>query len=295
MYPPSGYDFQYNGAFNSIFGVNSDRLARYGTLELGIPEDCDIVEDLFRRLTKAFPRLTSLKILNLSDPPYGALLSLPSVETLVLEEGTSFKTFKVTPTTLRHLEIFIEDYPSELIELSSFKLLRTLKIHIFNDLPTEEPPISLHLPCLDQLFISGDYSVLQPVDFQLPSLDLLGIQVDDTEDISPLLPQVCPRRIELQIDTYNAYISLWQPRETETAIIREIFTLSGTTQSITFPDSVFSEMVEVLTSCLEDASVPSLNEVIILFKDGSKTSFDPHNGMELQSLIEKFSSFVTLM
>lgn len=85
-----------------------------------------------------------------------------------------------THESRRHLELTIVDSLSTLVRLSSFKLLRTLKIRLSKWIfPTKEPPIFLHLSHLDQLFILGNYSALRHAVLHLPSLDLLIIQVDD--------------------------------------------------------------------------------------------------------------------
>jgi hypothetical protein len=74
--------------------------------------------------------------------------------------------------------------------------------------------------------------------------------------IQPLttLPKVCPRRIELQMDVRHSYVG---HKEELIPMLQELFMFSGTTESITLSDSVFGEMVEALTGCLEDGTIPS--------------------------------------
>jgi hypothetical protein len=175
----SGYNLQRSRAFNSIFGVNSDRIVRYSTLELSLPENKDILRDICQRMAHVLPCLKSFKLIHSTHSPRGAFSSLPSLETLVLKADIPFTIFNVKPRSLRHLEIFLMQDPSTLVGLSSFKLLRTLKIRLFVGISTiKEPPIFLHLPHLDQLFIRGYYSALEHVVFQLPSLNLLALHSD---------------------------------------------------------------------------------------------------------------------
>ena len=105
--------------------------------------------------------------------------------------------FSVSPKVLQHLEISVDFALKSIEKLSSFPLLRTLGLSCEEDYDEDDspkaptPPLSIHLPELKKLVISGEYYSLKRINFDLPALQVLVVRGADVYQ----LPKVSPQHI----------------------------------------------------------------------------------------------------
>jgi hypothetical protein len=197
------FDTQLESIIERLIGVDGEHIKRWGTMELYLPDDVDIAIRLWNILARGLKTVQNVLIVKFpSSPPDIFMPDFRLVKNFSLTSANGAERhpmtrFGLSPSTLEHLEIEV-GYPNiELVEISHFRQLRTLKLDIYsNDAGTlgESLEFSLSLPQLEILSLRGDYGVLAQLRLNFPSLNLLKL---DIWQINPPLLAIHPRHIQL--------------------------------------------------------------------------------------------------
>lgn len=274
------YEFQHEAVLNSLFGSNSEHLSRYRTLNLGLPYYANEAKVITETLAGPFPNLKYLHIDNIHHPFSFRFSSFPSAETIILTEIVPLKDLIASSTSLRYLEIGVDSDLSNIAELSSFIQLRRLALYFYGIKPADNGirPVTVNLPHLHELIVAGRYPPLHGIDFNLPRLELLEFELE-TPFIS--LSKLHPRHIVLRIDSEDMD---GVSKEEKEAMVRDIVTLSTTTQSVTFPDLFTESLGMVLAECRKKNAIPLLTQVTLVSEQGNEETFNPHDDTELAEI-----------
>lgn len=197
----------------NLWGPNNRLMERWGSLEITFPEyGCaNFAQDLFVMLTGPTPRLTNLSLIG-----FGFFRDLDLTETSHLNpqafhELTSLKRLRLSgvfefpsliPSTIEHLYIPLDLGTDDWIILSRFTSLRTLnilnRIGFDHGMQTEVTPLTLHMPFLQKISLSGTFPHLDVIKFDCPALNRAEFTIWPSQ-FEPIFPLFKPRIVRWEL------------------------------------------------------------------------------------------------
>jgi hypothetical protein len=204
------YTIQMEKALEHLLGPQGKHLERWGMLNLTLPSTLvdNIRERIWRSLVNVTPNLVAFEIRNAPESwdrvSMGLLgphfLDLSAAKKVTLHMAKPISYFHFSPAMLERLTIMFEDL-SDLNDLNHLTKLRELHLCGRVDFtPLQMESLSITLPRLQRLVLSGYYKSLALVKFELPKLEVLTLRFNGA---LPPLPEVSP----MQIDFYCHAIS----------------------------------------------------------------------------------------
>jgi hypothetical protein len=197
------YTTQMEQALERLVGPQGKHLERWGMLSLILPTTSfdDIRERIWRSLVNVTPNLAAFEIRNPPESWDGVFPGLPealypdlsAAKKVILHIAKPISCFHLSPTVLERLVIKFKSL-SNLNELNHLTRLRQLHLYGQVDLtPPQTDSISITLPRLRRLILSGHYKSLVLVKFELPKLENLTLRFNEA---LPPLPEVSPQEID---------------------------------------------------------------------------------------------------
>jgi F-box-like len=166
---------QLDAAIQLLIGQDCSSLKRWRTLRIQFPHNTQ-ARVTWEALTGDTTNLTTIHLENVSTHWVVAnkLLSfggvnLSRIQRMSLDEAIPIHHFSVSPKVLQHLKISVDGTLQSIEKLSSFPLLCTLDLSCQEDYDEDDSPktptpsLSIHLPQLKKLVISGEYFNLKHV------------------------------------------------------------------------------------------------------------------------------------
>lgn len=269
------YPLAVRRAIRCIVGEHARHMQRWSSLELQLPDDPLSAELLWKGLHGRTPNLKCLTIPRSSYQfhdnslhPRG-LPDLSSITYLKVLDNASLSSFSLSPAKLQHLEIVCDIRLFNIGYISSFIMLHTLKLHGhtpsgFSTLSSTHDTslITISLPRLRKLSLSGNYSYLCPVTFDVPQLELLQVR---SERLFQKLPKLSAPHIRW--DVWHWIIKYWNLDDVALAL-SSLLLLSERVVTLRFPAFATDEALRQVTKYRRQGRLFALIEFIIDHEDG---------------------------
>jgi hypothetical protein len=258
------FDAKLDYVFERLIGADAEYIKRWETMTLRLPDEADIAIRVWNKLARGLKAVENVVIKNF--PPTSPDIFMPdfgTVKNFSLSyadddaEKPPITGFGLSPSTLEHLYIEVGNPSIDLAELSHFQWLRTLRLFCtvsINDGDLSRGlDFSVSLPHLETLNLSGNYSILARLRFDLPSLDLLMLGWG----LGTPLPAIHPRHIRWLIPSTLQYgIELKK-------VIRDYVLLSNALECITINSYRRDEVKEVVAQTKLEGKAPSLTLIVV--------------------------------
>jgi hypothetical protein len=221
------FDSQLEPVIERLVGVDGEHIKRWGTMTLRLPDDENMAIRVWNLLARRLKGVENVVIDNFpsasSDIFVADLRTVKKLDLRSAYERPPIMIFELSPSTLKHLEIEVQNPSIDLTGLSQFWQLRILRLscYISSDNFSERFDFSVSLPHLETFTLSGNYGVLAQLRFDFPSLDLLTVW-----GLDAALPAIRPRRLQ-------ASIPFGRSRIEQKELIRNCMLLSNKLESIT--------------------------------------------------------------
>jgi hypothetical protein len=176
------FDSQIELVIERLVGADGEHIKRWGTMMLHLPDDENMAIRVWNLLARRLRGVENVVVDNFpsasSDIFVADLRTVKKLDLRSAYERPPIMIFELSPSTLKHLEIEVQNPSIDLAELSQFWQLRTLRLscYISSDNFSERFDFSVSLPHLETLTLSGNYGVLAQLRLDFPSLDLLMIR-----------------------------------------------------------------------------------------------------------------------
>jgi hypothetical protein len=236
-------------------------------MRLRLPDDEDVAIRVWNALARGLMTVENVDIDNFpSASPDIFIPDFRTVKNFRLgyaqdAERRPITGFGLSPSTLEHLEIKVENLRSDLAELSHFRQLRTLHLscHISSGIygnSRKGLDFSISLPHLEALTLSYNYGVLAQLRFDVPSLDSLTVMWG----LYTPLPSIHPRHIRM--------MSFTTDRIRLKKVIRDYILLSNALECITIDQWYRKEVKEEVTQTKLEGKASLLTQIIIEYTNG---------------------------
>lgn len=199
------YCWIFNRFFDHLTGIRGQHMSRWSRLRLDFGYGDPSSAGIWKRLRGPLPNLKTIHVEGfpqMENYDYDVsvfsqgLTDLSTVTSLKTLGTPLFTSFPLSNSNLRHLNTRFNEIPADLVPLSAFPRLQTLKLYgddpELMDSPTD-PPLTIRLPNLEELTLSGDYSLLSRLTWDLPMLKRLVIYTDGEDFMKP--PDLSPECI----------------------------------------------------------------------------------------------------
>jgi hypothetical protein len=258
------FDSQIELVIERLVGADGEHIKRWGTMMLHLPDDENMAIRVWNLLARRLRGVENVVVDNFPSASSDIFVAdLRTVKKFGLlcaydAERPPITIFGLSPSTLKHLEIEVQNPSIDLAELSQFWQLRTLRLscYISSDNFSERFDFSVSLPHLETLTLSGNYGVLAQLRLDFPSLDLLMIRGMDTQ-----LPAIRPRHIRWLSPWTHDLVKLKK-------VIRDYILLSNALECITINYWQSDEVKEVVTQTKLEGKASLLTQIIVEHDNG---------------------------
>jgi hypothetical protein len=266
------YEAYVDQAFDRLFGVNKDNIARWGTLYVCFPEDMGCAVELWGRFKGSALNLSSLTLEDAPSPWFvdddwtlSGLTNLSSLESLEISSDISLSPFGLNPDRVHCLILQIDPDFKNFAELSNFARLCTLTLSCLlpnpyeATIPTFAPVpagLTLSLPLLTDLVIDNHYAILRHVDFELPAL--VNLRVGTWDEFYPL-PRVSPKYIHWEMYMSSGDINC----DGVLMTVASLLLLSKTMITLCVDREYRSLALRVAARCWVEGKIPSFTHLLI--------------------------------
>lgn len=261
------YELGIERLFDCLIGPNGEHMARWSSLTIDIPTELSKAEGIWTRFKGALPNLNTLSIRDfpeVEDVPFTeeiigkGFMDLSSVTTLAIPNGALVSSHPISHATLQHLSmLYCANETWELEPLLALTGLRTLKLEGYEgatEFPVLVDDFIIHLPQLETLELSGKYSWLSGITFDLPKLEKLVVRTDGQFDH---LPKLSPKSTSWKI--YEGF------KMNPKYVFDSILSVSPNLETITMtvPPRLQSRILKEIDRCRANESLISSPHVII--------------------------------
>jgi F-box-like len=226
---PPEYSRQVQELLNCLSGPKGEEIRRWRSLIWKLPSSRGIAAFLFFHLRGAAPHLKTLKILggpsqfHEKDVPIKQDFHTSALRRLQATSAISISQFNACASSLRELDIVVQDKIHNLRSISSFPLLQVLKINCNPWNPITVQPFLISLPQLIELTLAGNVEMLCPLQLDFPILQKLDII---NRKSFQKLPRLSPTHVNWEQDSNSWDVEIKQAIETILRMSSKISTLT---------------------------------------------------------------------
>jgi F-box-like len=257
------FDSQLERVIACLIGADGEHIKRWKAMRLYLPEDADMAIRVWNILARGLKAVENVVIENFPSPSSDIFMpDFGTVKKFDLTCGHNVErppitSFGLSPSTLKHLEIALDNPSIHLAELLHFQQLRTLHLGCSGN-KSESLDFSISLPHLKTLILAGGYGILARLRFNFPSLDLLTV----IWNIDTPLPAIHPRHIQASMPWRLSRVELKKA-------IRDCILLSNALECITINRPLERDDVnEVVAQSKLEGMASSLTQIIVEHGNG---------------------------
>ena len=259
------FDSQLETVIERLIGADRASIKRWRAMRLYFPYDEDTAIRVWNIMGGAINAVENVVLKNFpSESPI--IFDLRMVKSFSLNgaedtERCPITSFGLSPSTLEHLDIEVDNANIDLVDILHIRQLRTLRIFCSYYEADISFDFSISLPHLERLTLAGTYGNLARLRFDLPSLDLLRLVGPSTDSNRPL-PAIHPRHVQASIPSRPSRVELKK-------VIRNYTLLSNVLESITINHPLERDDVkEVVAQSKLEGKASLLSQLIVEHENG---------------------------